>query len=180
MGHCLRRSPVHIRVRYFFLYSIFPQPENWKECCYLLWSDRFCYFLCERFIAGLPHISNLLIKSVRLNFLAALSSNKKSFQCLKSRNIFPLDIFLKAMAVSMVESVQPSTRSACRSHLSDWLIWPGLSSRLRPCYPIVTSMYINIQNIWRRYLLAPSPSPLFKNLWGYESASGGLHKILWI
>ena len=163
MGHCLRRSPVHIRVRYFFLYSIFPQPENWWECCYLLWSDRFCYFLCERFIAGLPHISNLLIKSVRLNFLAALSSNKKSFQCLKSRNIFPLDIFLKAMAVSMVESVQPSTRSACLSHLSDWLIWPGLTSRLLSCYPIVTSMYIQ-HTTYFNIKFRPIRGPIFIKL----------------
>ena len=178
MGHCLRRSPVHITVRYFFLYSIFPQPENWKECCYLLWSDRFCYFLCERFIAGLPHISNLLIKSVRLNFLAALSSNKKSFQCLKSRNIFPLDIFLKAMAVSMVESVQPSTRSACLSHLSDWLIWPGLTSRLLSCYPIVTSMYIQHTTYFKfQHQISTNQRPNFYKI--LKPPGGGPFWCIW-
>ena len=80
------------------------------------------YFLWVRFIAGLPHISNLIIKSVTNNFLAALSSNKKSFHDLKSRNILPLDIFLKAMAVSIVVMLHPSITPACLSHLSDWLM----------------------------------------------------------
>ena len=80
------------------------------------------HFLWVKFSAGFPHISNLIIKSVTNNFLAALSSNKKSFQILKSRNIFPFDIFLKAMAVSIVVTLHPSMMLACLNHLSDWLI----------------------------------------------------------
>ena len=74
-----------------------------------------------RLSAGLPHISNLLIRSVRSNFLAALSSDKKSCHDLKSKNIFPFEVLRKAMAVWMVVVFQPSMIFACRNQRSDWL-----------------------------------------------------------
>ena len=59
----------------------------------------FVHLFLVRLSAGLPHISNLLIKSLSSRFLAALSSDKNSAQDLKSRKIAPFEVFLKAMAV---------------------------------------------------------------------------------
>ena len=81
----------------------------------------FFHLFLLRLSAGLPHISNLLIKSFRSNFLAALSSDKKSCHDLKSRNIFPFEVLRKAMAVWMVVVFQPSMIFACRNQRSDWL-----------------------------------------------------------
>ena len=53
------------------------------------------------------------------------SSSRNSRNWLKFNQMDPLLIFLKAIAVSVVVTFQPSITLACLNHLSDWVsvIW---------------------------------------------------------
>ena len=73
---------------------------------------RFIFYLC-------------ILTFCRQRLLLVASSCRNCFHELKLSSREPLLIFLKAMAVSVVVTFQPSITLACLNHLSDWVsvIW---------------------------------------------------------